>query len=170
MDRVRTMILGGRDNEARVGAVEQVMARNGFEGPCSADLHHQGGGLWFLLIGIAPAVFLKSFAEAAGEDAWKAIKNLYRELREALGQDDESHGQLYIREGGETKAEWEASDRKAPLPGLPPQGEHPPQIVIDSILPDEALKALFEIDFSQLASTSFEWDRKRREWVPKERW
>src|SRR3954447_20883423 len=67
------------------------MARNGFEGPCSADLHHQGGGLWFLLIGIAPAVFPKSFAEAAGEDAWKAIKNLYRELREALGQDDDSH-------------------------------------------------------------------------------
>ena len=100
----------------------------------------------------------------------KTIKNLYRELREALGQDDESHGQLYIREGGETKAEWEASDRKALLPGLPPQGEHPPQIVIDSILPDEALKALFEIDFSQLESTSFEWNRRRREWVPKERW
>jgi len=59
---------------------------------------------------------------------------------------------------------------KSPLARIPPQGEHPPQIVIDSILPDEALKALFEIDFSQLASTSFEWDRKRREWVPKERW
>jgi len=60
------MILGGPENDARVGAVEEVMARNGFEGPCFADLHNQGGGLWFLLIGVAPAMFLKSLAEAAG--------------------------------------------------------------------------------------------------------
>ena len=84
------------------------------------DLHNQGGGLWFLLIGVAPAVFLKSFAEAAGEDAWKAVKVLYNELREALGEAEDSHGQLYVREGGDTKAEWEASEgRKGLLPGLP---------------------------------------------------
>jgi hypothetical protein len=170
MESVRTMILGGPENEARVGAVEEVMARNGLAGPCFADLHAQGGGLWFLLIGVAPAFFLKSFAEAAGEDAWKGVKTLYDELREALGHEKDSHGQLYVREGGETKAEWEASGRKALLPGLPPEGEHPPQIVIDSTLPDEALRALFEIDFSQLESNSFDWDRKRREWVPRDRW
>jgi hypothetical protein len=162
------MILGGPENEARVGAVEEVMARNGFQGPRFADLHHQGGGLWFLLIGVAPAMFLKSFAEAAGEDAWIAVKGLYRELREALREAEDSHGQLCIRQGGETKSEWEASDRKALLPGLPLQGEHPPEIVIDSLLPDEALQLLFEIDFRKLEARSFAWDRHRREWVPKE--
>jgi len=164
------MILGGAENEARVSAVEEVMARHRLAGPCFADLHSQGGGLWFLLIGVTPAFFLKSFAEAAGEDAWKQVKSLYEDLREALGHERNSHGQLYIREGGETKAQWEASDRKALLPGLPPQGEHPPQIVIDSTLPDEALQALFEIDFTQLEHNSFSWDRTRREWVPRERW
>ncbi len=164
------MILGGEENEARIAAVEEVMARNRLGGPCFADLHAQGGGLWFLLIGVAPALFLKSFAEAAGEDAWKGIKTLYNELREALGHEEDSHGQLYVREGGETKAEWEASGRKAPLPGLPAEGERPPQIVIDSILPDEALEALFRLDFSQLESSSFDWDRDRREWVPRDPW
>lgn len=170
VEEVRTMILGGPENETRVGAVEEVMARNGFEGPCFADLHNQGGGLWFLLIGVAPAMFLKSLAEAAGEDAWRGIKTLYNELRKALGEEEDSHGQLYVREGGETKAEWEASGRQALLPGLPPPGVHPPQIVIDSTLPDEALEALFEIDFNELEGHSFDWDRGRREWVPKDRW
>ncbi len=164
------MILGGLENQARVGLVEQVMARNRLAGPCLADLHMQGGGIWFLLIGVAPTFFLKSFAEAAGQDAWLAVKKLYAELRDALGEPENSHGQLYVREGGETKAEWEASNGKALLPGLPPQGEHPPQIVIDSTLPDEALEALFEIDFSQLESQSFEWDRTNRQWMPRDRW
>lgn len=87
-------------------------------------------------------------SRSGGEDAWKGIKALYNELREALGEEESSHGQLYVREGGETKAEWEASGRQALLPGLPPPGVHPPQIVIDSTLPDEALEALFEIDFN----------------------
>jgi len=75
---------------------------------------------------------------------------------------------VYIRRGGETKSEWEASDRKALLPGLPPQGVHPPEIVIDSLLPDEALRLLFEIYFSKLEAQSFVWDWNRREWVPSE--
>jgi hypothetical protein len=160
------MILGGPENEARVDAVESVMARNGFPGPCFADLHSQGEGLWFVLIGVAPAIFLKSFAEAAGEDAWKAVKKIYHELREALDQDEESHGQLYIREGGATKDEWERSGRKALLPGLPEPGENPPQIMIDSILPGEAWEALFDIDYEVLDEVSFEWNRECRAWVP----
>lgn len=165
------MILGGPENEARVGAVEEVMARNGLAGTCLADLHAQGGGIWFVLIGVTPGFFLKSFAEAAGEDAWKAVKRLYHELREALGKDEDSRGQLYVREGGPTKAEWEASGREnALLPGIPPQGEHPPQIVIDSILPDEAIEALFRIDFEALDESSFHRDRDLREWVPRDRW
>jgi hypothetical protein len=168
---VRTMILGGPENEARVGAVEEVMARNGLAGTCLADLHAQGGGIWFVLIGVTPGFFLKSFAEAAGEDAWKAVKRLYHELREALDKDEDSHGQLYVREGGPTKAEWEASGREnALLPGIPPQGEHPPQIVIDSILSDEAIEALFRIDFEALDESPFHWDRDLREWVPRDRW
>jgi hypothetical protein len=168
---VRTMILGSPANEERVGAVEEVMARNGLPGPCFADLHAQGGGIWFVLIGVTPGFFLKSFAEAAGEDAWKAVKRLYSELREVLGKDEDSHGQLYVREGGLTKAEWEESGRKdALLPGIPPPDEHPPQIVIDSILPDEAIEALFRIDFDALEESSFVWDRDLREWVPRDRW
>jgi hypothetical protein len=87
-----------------------------------------------------------------------------------LGEGEDSHGQLYVREGGETKAEWEASGRKGLLPGVPPQGEHPPQIVIDSLLPDRALEALFEIDFSELEDSSFKWDWDREEWVPRDGW
>jgi hypothetical protein len=156
---VRTMILGGPANEARVGAVEEVMTRNGLAGTCYADLHAQGGGIWFVLIGVTPAIFLKS------------VKPLYHELREALGKDEDSHGQLYVREGGQTKAEWEASGRKeALLPRIPPPDEHPPQIVIDSILPDEATEALFRIDFEALEGSSFDWDRDLREWVPRDRW
>jgi hypothetical protein len=167
---MRTMILGGPANEARTDAVEEVMARNRLPGPCYPHLHAQGGGIWFVLIGATPAFFLKSFAESAGEDAWKNVKRFYGEIREALGKTEDSHGQLYVREGGATKEEWEASGRQGPLPGLPPLGEWPPQIVIDSILPAEALEALFQIDYDELEASSFEWDRERREWVPKDQW
>lgn len=162
------MILGGPANEARVGAIEDVMARNGFAGPCFAHLHAQGEGIWIVLIGLPPAAFLQALAAEAGKDAWKAVKRIFGELRYALDEGEDSHGQIYIREGGLTRDEWEASGRKALLPGLPEPGEHPPQIVIDSILPDEAIEALFEIDYDELWHSSFDWDQEKREWVPRE--
>lgn len=156
--------------EERVGAVERVMARNGLNGRCHADLHAQGEGIWIVLIGLTPAAFLQSFAAAAGKDAWKAVKRLYEELRDALDKDEDSHGQIYVREGGKTKEEWEASGRTASLPGLPEPDDHPPQIVIDSILPDEAIEALFRIDWETLEHSSFDWDGDQGQWVPRDRW
>lgn len=94
----------------------------------------------------------------------RPVKNLNHELRTALGEAEKSRGHLYIRKGGETKSEWEARVGKPFLPGLPHPGGHPPQIVIDLLLPDEALKSLFEIDFEEFDAQSFAWDRKRREW------
>lgn len=140
------MILGGPENEARVDAVESVMARNGFPRPCFADLRSQGEGLWFVLIGVAPAAFRKSFAEAAGEDAWRAPLHPRRRL---------------------AQKRWENSGRKVLLPGLPEPGDNPPQIMIDSILPDEAWEALFDIDYEALGGVSFEWSRERRAWMPR---
>src|ERR1700679_2369456 len=126
------MILGSPENEGRREAVGAVMARAGFEGPVAAVLHAQGEGIWIVLVGVTPAVFVKAFLEAAGADAWKALRSFFGELRDSLGKEEGDHGQLYVRADAVTAAEWEASRSQGPMPGLRKPGSTDPQICIDS--------------------------------------
>jgi hypothetical protein len=154
------MILGGPENEGRREAVAAVMARGGFEGPVSAVLHAQGEGIWIVLVGVTPAVFLKAFLEAAGADAWKALRSFFAELRESLSKEEGEHGQLYVRADGVSVSEWEASRPYGPMPGLRKPGSSEPQICIDSLLPDEALEELFRLDPEEMGASSYAWDRE----------
>jgi hypothetical protein len=138
------MILGGPQGEASVGAVEDVFRGAGFDGSCTADLHAQGGGTWIVLIELVPEAFIGGISAAAGADAWKRLKRLMEELRDALGREEGSHGQLYVRPDVVTRKEWEASKPHGPMPGFPKPGTEHEQLQIDTLWSDDEYQALFE--------------------------
>ena len=76
------MISAGASEE-QVEAVATVLRDAGFEGECAAELGAQGGGIEAVMLDIAPKAFPFGLVGAAGADAWKRVKRLMRELREA---------------------------------------------------------------------------------------
>jgi hypothetical protein len=146
MTKVQSMILGGPKGEESVPAVEDVMRRAGFAGPCAPVLRAQGEGIWIVLLELGPKAFVSGILGAAGVDAWKRLKTLMGELREALGQPKGSHGQLYVRPDVVSDEEWEASARKGPMPGSPKQGTEQEQLQIDTLWSDDDYRAVFEKD------------------------
>lgn len=138
------MILGGPKGEASASAVEEVMEQSGFRGPCAPVLRAQGEGIWIVLLEIGPKAFIGGIAGAAGVDAWRRLKGLMGQLREALGQPEGSHGQLYIRPDVVSDEEWEASQRQGPMPGSPKPGTERDELIIDTLWTDDDYRAVFE--------------------------
>jgi hypothetical protein len=144
MVQARTMINAGATVD-QVAAVGRVIRNAGFEGECVAELGAQGGGIWAVMLDIGPKTFFGGLVGAAGVDAWKRLKVLMAELREAFGAREGSHIQLYLRPDAVTKAEWESSDRKIGPPGFHRSNEHhPDELLVDSLMSDEELKAMVD--------------------------
>ena len=144
MVRARTMINGGATVD-QLAAIGRVIRKAGFEGECVAELAAQGGGIWAVMLDIGPKTFFGGLVGAAGVDAWRRLKVLMVELREAFGAREGSHIQLYLRPDVVTKAEWEASDRKLGPPGFHRSNEHrPEELMVDSLMSDEELKAIVD--------------------------
>jgi hypothetical protein len=159
--RVQTMILGGPRGEESIDGVRAVVERAGFEGPCTADLHAQGEGIWIVLITIPPTAFLAGFSAEAGKDAWKRVKQFMGELREALKEKRGSHGQLYLRANVVTGEEWERSKPHGPMPGWPKPGDDGDQLTIDTLMSDAEFQGLFDSD---AAGSLLSRKSKRRSW------
>jgi hypothetical protein len=144
MVRARTMINGGATVD-QLAAIGRVIRKAGFEGECVAELGAQGDGIWVVMLDIGPKTFFGALVGAAGVDAWKRLKILMVELREAFGALEGSHIQLYLRPDAVTKAEWEASDRKLGPPGFRRSNEHrSEELMVDSLISDEELKAMVD--------------------------
>jgi hypothetical protein len=144
MVHARTMINGAATVD-QVAAVGRVIRKAGFEGECAAELAAQGGDIWAVMLDIGPKTFFGGLIGAAGVDAWKRLRVLMGELREAFGAAEESHLQLYLRPDALTKAEWEDSDRKLSPPGFHRSNEHhPEELLVDSLMSDEELKAVVD--------------------------
>lgn len=138
------MINGGATVD-QVAAVGRVIRKAGFEGECVAELAAQGGGVWAVMLDIGPKTFFGGLVGAAGVDAWRRLKVLMVDLREAFGAREGSHVQLYLRPDAVTKAEWEASDRKLGPPGFHRSNEHhPEELMVDSLMSDEELKTVVD--------------------------
>lgn len=146
MQQVRAEINGGSAEE--VEAVRAVLRRAGLDGPCTANMHAQGEGIWMVLIEASPGMFLSGFLGAAGVDAWKRLKQFRTELRVARNEEEDSHGQIYVRPDPITTQEWEDGDRKGPVPGAPKPGTDE-GLLVDSLMTDEELQALFESPVQQ---------------------
>jgi hypothetical protein len=144
MMRARTMINASATVD-QVAAVGRVIRKAGFEGECAAELAAQGGGIWAVMLDIGPKTFFGGLVGAAGVDAWKRLKALMRELREAFGAPEGSHLQLYLRPDAVTKAEWEDSDRKLGPPGFHRRNDHhPEELLVDSLMSDEDLRSMVD--------------------------
>lgn len=118
-------------SEGQVEAVATVLRDAGFKGECAAELGAQGGGIEAVMLDIVPRAFLAGLVGAAGADAWKRVKRLMRELREAFGEPEGSHVQLYLRPDAITKVEFERSDRKVGPPGFHRDpGGHPEDLLV----------------------------------------
>lgn len=138
------MINGGATVD-QVAAVGRVIRTAGFEGECAAELAAQGGGIWAVMLDIGPKTFFGGLVGAAGVDAWRRLKALMVELREAFGAPEGSHLQLYLRPDAVTKEEWEASGRRLGPPGFHRSNEHhPEELLVDSLMSDEELKAMVD--------------------------
>jgi hypothetical protein len=117
MVQARTMINAGATVD-QVAAVGRVIRKAGFEGECVAELAAQGGGISAVMLDIGPKTFFGGLVGAAGVDAWKRLKALMVELREAFGAPEGPHLQLYLRPDAVTKAEWEESNHELGPPGF----------------------------------------------------
>ena len=138
-------MINGSANVDQVAAVGRAIRKAGFEGECVAELAAQGGGIWAVMLDIGPKTFFGGLVGAAGVDAWKRLKVLMVELREAFGARDGFHVQLYLRPDAVTRAEWEASNRKLGPPGFHRSNErHPEELVVDSLMSDDELKAMVD--------------------------
>ena len=138
-------MINGDATVDQVAAVSRVIREAGFEGECTAELGAQGGGIWAVMLDIGPKTFFGGLIGAAGVDAWRRLKVLMGELRKAFGATEGSHIQLYLRPDAVTKAEWEESDRELGPPGFHRNNEHhPEELLVDSLMSDEELKAMVD--------------------------
>lgn len=132
-------------SEEQVKAVATVLRDAGFEGECAAELGAQGGGILAVMLDIAPKAFLAGLVGAAGADAWKRVKRLLRELREAFDKPEDSHVQLYLRPDAITKVEFDRRDHKVDPPGFHGDpGNHPEDLLVTSLMSDDDLRRIIE--------------------------
>lgn len=130
-----------------IAVVEAEFARAGFRVRAEAQIPPFGGGppaTWDWIVHVmlaAPiAVFLTTFAAKASEDAYEAFKRWTRDFL-AARQPSGERGELAI-----------SSDRDEIT------------LVIRANIPDEALDALAEIDWSPEHGGYLVWNDSRRQW------
>ncbi|MFI7307677.1 hypothetical protein ACIBM8_31205 [Micromonospora aurantiaca] len=137
---------------AEIAAIEAILADAGMEAPVRAGMiRHSAGDLpWHLLWVTALAYFVKPFAEGAmtrvgertADAGWEKLADIAKRMRAA-------------RTGANGRFEIEDAPSKA-------------QFHITADLPDEAFKALTEIDLSipGNAGNVFVWDHEAGHWRP----
>ncbi len=132
-----------------VHRVEDVFRAHGFDARAEGGYVLTAGTVPWVIWATAPIqAFLSAFAAEAGKDAWKAIERFLGELREVRGPDD---GTFHV-----------GTREVFPL-GEEGMGE---VLVLQSSLPDEALKALVELDLNSFGPRAFlVWEADEGCWI-----
>jgi len=144
---------------AEVDAIAAVLTGAGIENRSEASARMQGDGPWLVMLVVLAVPFLNGFGGEAGKDAWQALKRLVADLHKARAR--ESWGQVVIRPGviGEDEA-----DGKVTLPGFPIPKNPNVEITLDSRMPDEAYRALFDLDLDAFDGGTLHWNPTTGEW------
>lgn len=130
-----------------IAAVEEAFRRAGFDVEVNADLERKSPGAslpWIVLVVVAIPVaeFLRSFGsemgKEAGKDAYAAVKEWAKDVWRARGGGDE--GSLVLED---------------------PDGTH---LILSARLPDRALDALADLDWTATRGHYLVWDAAREEW------
>ena len=120
----------------------------------------QGDGPWLIVIVALALPFLNGLLGEAGKDAWRSLKKLVVDLRQARGRGSD-FGQIVIRPG--IIDAGEADDSKA-LPGFPIPGNPEVEITIAPHIPDDAYRSLLELDLDAFDGGTLHWDEPAGEW------
>jgi hypothetical protein len=124
-----------------LSSIEQAFRRAGFEARPEPVVAGRGVDVpWVVyvtLVGYYLKPFFDSFLSAAGDDAYAGVKQWVKDIRAARS----GQGSISVR---------------------PPDGRG---IVFEADIPEEALDALRNIDWSKTRSGDLHWSPRRREWV-----
>jgi hypothetical protein len=165
MSEVVTMI-GASHSAEEAAEVEQVMRRLGLAGPVELSIRGQGEGIAVIVIQAAVPIFLEPFLRPVADGAAERFKRFFWELHEGTRWGREARiRQIYVRPDAVTSEEWERSGRRGRLPGWRHEDPQQPELVMTSLMPDEAWEALAELDPDLLeAGGSYWWSDEERRW------
>jgi hypothetical protein len=127
-----------------VAAVGNAFLVAGLDAKVSANYERRGADIypWALFVLVPVGAFFKKIGEAAGEDAWKALKGLVRRLYEARRESPAPKGVVVLQSRGEFEED----------------------IVLEDDLPDEAWEALIRIERRRTSSGYMRWDPSKGKW------
>jgi hypothetical protein len=121
--------------DGRVEAVERALREAGIEATVDASYESRALGplIWLVDVplGAGLVAFFKALGEQAGKDAWEAMKQLVTNLLAASVDDGE--GEIRLRADGYN------------------------DVYVFGELPEEAYRALFDLDWSELRAGSLAW-------------
>lgn len=126
-------------------AVKEAFARAGFdvEVECAYGWKSADVLQWIVLVILALPLrgFLEGFGSAAGADAYKAVKAWLEDVSSARSGAGTGKGSIQISDP-----------------------EHS-NVILPSPLPDEAIDALRDLDWSEHRGDDLFWDRTRKIWI-----
>jgi hypothetical protein len=155
-----------------IKAIRSALKSIGFEGTIERSVPPQGEAPWLVLIGMPVGAFLSGFFAAAGKDAWERFKQFFDDIKAAhepkrrfwRRSSQARFGQLVIRPNIETAEDLEPHERAAILMGWVPSGGTSTELMLSTDLPDEALRALFDVDLSKYPNHYIFWNPDSGKW------
>lgn len=165
MSEIVTMI-GAGHSDGEAAEVEAAMRSVGLEGPCELAIRAQGEGIAVIVISTTLPIFLEPFLRPVADGAARRLRRFFWELHEKTrwGRDARLR-QIYIRPDAVTVEEWERSERKGRLPGWRHENPEEPELVMSSLMPENAWEALAELDVESLEpGGSYSWSSEERRW------
>jgi hypothetical protein len=159
-------MIGAGHSDAEAAEIEEVMRDVGLAGPCELAIRAQGEGIAVIVISSTLPIFLEPFLRPVADGAAERLKRLFCELHEKTRWGREARiRQIYVRPDAVTVEEWERSGRRGRLPGW--RHENPPEaeLVLSSLMPDEAWEALAQLNVECLEpGGSYSWSAEDRRW------
>jgi hypothetical protein len=122
-------------------AVANAFSRAGFEVDVEAAIERRGLGDFPWLVRVAVEGSLAGFFGAFGVDGYAAVKRWIRDVWNAREGAGNGRGSIEVVDSGSS------------------------HLILSNTLPDEALNALMDIDWSELSGGYIVWNAERGEWV-----
>jgi hypothetical protein len=131
--------------QAEVEAVERAFRKAGYDTQPEASVGRKSLELlpWVIYVTVGGTIlsFFQGFGSEAGKDAWHAVKRWAREIWDAREGAGNGSGSIVLRDS-----------------------EHS-NVVLSNNIPDAALDALRDLDWSEHRGGYLVWNDERGEWV-----
>ncbi len=155
-----------------VAALDSALSNLGYEAEIERIVPPQGLSPWLVLIGVPAGQFIAGFFGKAGGDAWEAFKRFFDEIRDShepkrrfwQRRSELRTGELVIKPIAEPPPEMNPDHRAAWLMGWIGGEQDGTALKLPSDLPEEAFRALFEIDFEEYPNHWVFWNPESTKW------